>query len=291
MRLPLLLPVILLSGCAGYAIDYARPKASLIGPELARYGLDAVEAQCVGEQLGRALSVWQVRQLTDAARSGALTGSADRPLTLEDLRWFASHVEDDDVAPALALAVSYCGMNTIVAESAEAVAAPVEAGPADGASAQSTGKIENGPRDYQPSGALLAALEAYEKGDFPSAARLSISAAARGDSGAQQFLGGLYEFGRGVPADPASAARYYGLAAEQGWSEAMTNLGRSYAKGQGVRQDPVEALKWYLLASRRTTEDEALVIGNIAEVSAGMSYEQIMEASALAQAWEQSHPR
>jgi hypothetical protein len=36
--LTLLLPLFLLGGCAGYAIDYTKSRESLIGPELRRYG-------------------------------------------------------------------------------------------------------------------------------------------------------------------------------------------------------------------------------------------------------------
>ncbi len=59
----------LLAGCAGYAIDYTKPKTSILGPELTRYGLDAPQAQCVGDRLATSLSVWQLRQFQLSAAS------------------------------------------------------------------------------------------------------------------------------------------------------------------------------------------------------------------------------
>lgn len=304
MRLPLaLLPLVLLSGCAGYALDYAKPKTGLIAPELKRYGLNDEQARCVGDRLAGSLSVWQLRQLTDAAASGVREDGI--PLTMQDLVWVASQIRDSRVTLEAARAAGACQISSpavlptlapTVTETTPqgtppAAPAPVEADTSVPSPAAPGDKMENGPRDYRPTAGLIAALEAYEKGDFAAAARLSTGAAEQGDSGAQQFLGGLYAFGRGVPKDFDVAARYYRLAAEQGWSEAMNNLGKAYETGQGVPRDQVEALKWYLLASLRATEDEEMVQRNMRELIHGMTTEQIESAASLAYDWNQSHRR
>jgi hypothetical protein len=66
-----LLPLGLLAGCAGYAIDYAKPKTSIVTPVLTQYGLDARQAGCVSDKVTASLSVWQLRQLAIAIGSVA----------------------------------------------------------------------------------------------------------------------------------------------------------------------------------------------------------------------------
>jgi len=283
--LKLALPLLFLAGCAtGYVIDRLRPKTYLVGPQLVRYGLDPDQAQCAGASLSKALDVWQMRQLADAARAAR----GDAELTPRHLAWYASQVKDAKVAAALDRALADCGVSTAAQPQITIIEGDLP--PPDGVVAARTGPT-NGPADYAPSDDLWAALQAHEKGDFATAARLSQIAADAGDSGAQQFLGGLYAFGQGVAKSPVEAARYYARAAEQGWSEAMVNLGKAYETGEGVPTDPVEALKWYLLASARPTENPELVQGNIRNVSGGLSVTQIEQAAALARAWEQAHRR
>jgi hypothetical protein len=172
-------------------------------------------------------------------------------------------------------------MSVVCGRSPDGVAAAAEASP---------NSIQDGPKDYQPSDTLWAAFESYEKGDYPAAARSAAMAAEAGDSGAQQFLGGLYASGHGVPVDKAAAVKYYTLAAEQGWSEAMNNLGKAYETGQGIARNQVEALKWYLLASKRPTDDSEVIQRNIRNVSGAMSIDDISRASELAKKWELAHP-
>ena len=292
--LPLaLLPLILAAGCApkGYLFDHKESsKTALIVPELRRYGLDPEQSQCVGGKLGVDLSIWQLRQLL--AAGVAVRGPNPGPGTTGDLLRAASHVRDREVPVAVPRAVTDCGADMVVKASVEAPAgaapaAPAAPAPASGTAPASAAPIPSGPPDYQPSEDFVRATEAFERGDVAAAAQLTRSAADKGDSGAQQFLGGLYDFGAGVPKDPAAAARWYAMAAEQGWAEAMNNLGQAYERGVGVPRSEVEALKWYILASARDTEDVAMVRRNMANLTLRMSEEQIAEASGLARAWEE----
>jgi len=104
----------LLSGCAGYAIDYTKPKASIIGAELARYGFGAAQSQCLGERLSVGLSVWQLRQLQISASSV----TDPKRLTAGDFLWVAKSVKDARVGPEVQRAAEACKI------SAAAVAAP-----------------------------------------------------------------------------------------------------------------------------------------------------------------------
>ncbi len=109
------LAVSLLGGCSGYAIDYTKPKASLLGTELTRYGMNAAQSQCVGSRLSATLSVWQLRQLQ--LRAATLqSGFADPPrLTPPDLLWIAKNVKDPRVAAELGAAAEACGIATSMA--------------------------------------------------------------------------------------------------------------------------------------------------------------------------------
>lgn len=115
MRFALLaLPALaLFAGCAGYAIDYTKPRTSLIAPELARYGFDGGQAQCVADRLAASLSVWQLRQLQMRAAS-VTTGYTDPArLTPADLIYVSRHVEDPAIAPQLSRAAEGCGLGAV----------------------------------------------------------------------------------------------------------------------------------------------------------------------------------
>jgi hypothetical protein len=121
-----LLSLALLSGCAGYAIDYVKPKSEIIGAELTRYGLDAAQSACVLERIGGTLNPWQLRQLQRAA-SGVTRGYSDPDrLQMSDLLWVSRHVDDPKVALELGVAANACGLGAANVATAEipATAAP-----------------------------------------------------------------------------------------------------------------------------------------------------------------------
>ena len=70
------------------------------------------------------------------------------------------------------------------------------------------------------------------------------SRAERGDAKAQDRLGSIFYYGKGVPQDYNQAVRWFRQAAEQGDAKAQYNLARMYYKGQGVPQDYTEAARW-----------------------------------------------
>jgi hypothetical protein len=299
-RWPLLIPIAALGGCTtGYTFDYLREETSLVAPKIARYGLDPAQVQCVSERLASNLEVYQMRRLGDIAGLGVRPGAAPLPLNVRDLAYISTQLKDPEIPAETAKALAGCGL---ISDEADLASAP-ERGPegdeivdpdsiiagSPAGPVQSASDRINGPKDYQPHADLIRALEAYEAGQRTEAVRLARVAAQAGDSGAQQFLAGLYSAGAGVKADPLTAASYYAMAAEQGWSEAMNNLGQAYETGSGVPRDPVEALKWYLLASARPTEDAEKVKFNLENVVAAMTPEQIQQAATRAREWEKAH--
>lgn len=111
----------LLAGCAGYAIDYTKPKTSILEPELTRYGLDARQAQCVGDRLATSLSVWQLRQLQLSAASLTRGYSDPSRLVASDLLWVAKNVKDPKVGIEASGAAQACGLGAAAAVAAAAV--------------------------------------------------------------------------------------------------------------------------------------------------------------------------
>ena len=123
MRLLLLalLPTAILAGCAGNVADYVGPRSTIIHEQLARYGLDARAAQCVGERLGASLTPLQLRRFERIA-AVVREGYFDPPrLTLRDLRHVASTMSDPQIRLELESAAALCGIEA---------QAPVAAGPA-----------------------------------------------------------------------------------------------------------------------------------------------------------------
>ncbi len=123
-----LLPLCLLSACAGYAADYWKPKNSLIAPQLPRYGITAAQSSCVGERLTKNLSVWQLRQLADIARR--LVPKAGNPLGPRDLAYVAGLVQDPKVGPEVRATLDACGAAATTA--ARPAAATPQPGPNQG---------------------------------------------------------------------------------------------------------------------------------------------------------------
>ena len=133
----------------------------------------------------------------------------------------------------------------------------------------------------------LGGLYEYGHGvpqDFEEAVRWYRLAAEQGLAFAQVNLGLMYEGGRGVPLDLQEAAKWHRLAAEQGRPTAQFMLAVKYRYGSGVPQDFVQAHKWANLAAANTDnkEDQTAAMGLRDEVASQMTTEQIAEAQQLA---------
>jgi hypothetical protein len=79
-----------------------------IASELTKAGLDPVRARCVGQSLERDLSIVQLKQLRDAARSLHPNGAASGSLGEADLIRVSAQITDSGVAIAVARAVGAC---------------------------------------------------------------------------------------------------------------------------------------------------------------------------------------
>jgi TPR repeat protein len=100
-------------------------------------------------------------------------------------------------------------------------------------------------------GLFKEGLAAYQttSPDKAEAAKLFQRAADRGHSGAQYYLGMIYEKGAGVTKDVATALNWYRQAATNGYAEASVTLGNFYSDGLEGKQDYAEAFVWYGVAA------------------------------------------
>lgn len=100
------------------------------------------------------------------------------------------------------------------------------------------------------SAAALALGGIYEKGqgvvaDPTAAAQWYRGAAEGGSTEAAYKIAQILEEGRGVPPNPAEAAGYYQQAARRGYAPAMRAAARQFLNGEGVRKNEAEAVAWY----------------------------------------------
>jgi len=99
-----------LAGCAGQVRDYVGPRAQIVAPELLRFGVNPLQARCLGEHLDRALAPRQLRMFARAL--GSVRQSYADPLryTFPDVMWVANAMGDAAVPRALGAADAACGV-------------------------------------------------------------------------------------------------------------------------------------------------------------------------------------
>lgn len=97
---------------------------------------------------------------------------------------------------------------------------------------------------------MNAAMEAYNRGDYQTAADLFRPEAEKGNADAQYMLGAIYNDGGLGVRDYGTAARWYAKAADQGQADAQNSLGYLYDFGLGVPRDTSKAEGLYERAAR-----------------------------------------
>src|ERR1700691_5394845 len=96
-----------------------------------------------------------------------------------------------------------------------------------------------------------AGVDAFQKGDYMTAAKEWRPLAEQGVPIAQFNLGLLYLDGHGVPQSDAEAVNWFRRAAEQDYAPAQHNLGAMYGSGEGVKRDYIQAYKWMNLCAAK----------------------------------------
>lgn len=120
--LPALLMPLSLGACAtGYASDWFRDEANIIGPQLLRYGF-AEQRQCVAERLGGALSRQELRRLQE--RAALIRPNGEVALTPTNFRAIAGGGGDRRTAAALDAAITACNVADLPATTVASVETP-----------------------------------------------------------------------------------------------------------------------------------------------------------------------
>ena len=118
-------------------------------------------------------------------------------------------------------------------------------------------------------------LKAFKSHDYKTALVVFTPLAEQGDALAQNFMGMIYEFGKG---DDTAAAKWYKLGAEQGLAEAQSNLGIMYYSNVWSRRDSVSsdpanyklALKWFTLAAEQGYYEAQFYLGEMYDYGYGV---------------------
>jgi hypothetical protein len=108
--LPALLSFLLLAGCAGQLRDYVGPRSNITSPQFIRYGLNVLQARCMGERMAGSLTPLQLRKFARAAAAVRQGREDPARLTRRDLVWIANAIGDGAVPRALARADALCGV-------------------------------------------------------------------------------------------------------------------------------------------------------------------------------------
>ncbi|MFQ5533497.1 MAG: SPOR domain-containing protein [Sphingomonadales bacterium] len=107
---------------------------------------------------------------------------------------------------------------------------------------------------------MSKALGAYERGDYPAAAREWLSHAAQGNAEALFNLGQLYRQGLGVERDAGRAEKYYLRAARRGHVRAQSNLG-TMLFFKNPAPDYENALTWWRVAAKAREPQARYMLG------------------------------
>jgi hypothetical protein len=126
----LLLPLALLVGCRGQLRDYVGPRASIVRPQLIRYGFSLPEIACVGGRLGETLRPRQLRFLVRTASRIPQPYYDPTRFTPRDFAWAAGGLRDAAVDSAIREAFAACHVEASPRVAAVVPQVPPEGGPA-----------------------------------------------------------------------------------------------------------------------------------------------------------------
>lgn len=125
----LLFPLVLLGACRGQLRDYVGPRASIVRPQLIRYGFSLPEIACVGERLAQTLRPRQMRLLVRASSHIERPYYDPTRFTPRDFAWAAGGLRDAIVDSSIRTAFSVCHVDAAPRVAAN-TAPPAEGGPA-----------------------------------------------------------------------------------------------------------------------------------------------------------------
>ncbi|NQV55049.1 MAG: sel1 repeat family protein [Rhodospirillales bacterium] len=129
-------------------------------------------------------------------------------------------------------------------------------------------------------------MNAYNQGDFQTAADIWLRLAGNGHGKAQSGLALLYYTGSGVERDFARARTLFLKAAVQNVPQAQMFLSLMYRRGDGVQQSYLRSYMWCDIAVGSGDEAASYVRETIAEYLTGA---EVTEAQRLSSEWRDFH--
>jgi hypothetical protein len=127
----------------------------------------------------------------------------------------------------------------------------------------------------------------YYEENYPAALSELRPIAKQGDARAQNSIGLMYEYGRGVEKDEALAVSWYRKAAEQGDAAAQYALGFMYQSGLGVEKDEALAVSWYRKAAEQGNAAAQYALGFMYQSGLGVEKDEALAVSWWRKAAEQ----
>lgn len=114
-----------------------------------------------------------------------------------------------------------------------------------------------------PSQVEAMAVDYYNAGKTSQAFSMFRNLAKKGDTGAAYYLGEMYEFGDGVPADGDKAVKWLTVSAKAGNTSAARQLGLIYLDGIVQVQDFARARKWLQIAAHAGDQTALRSLGDM----------------------------
>jgi TPR repeat protein len=104
---------------------------------------------------------------------------------------------------------------------------------------------------------------AFDREDYPTAARLFAQAATSGEPRAEGMLGLMYVYGMGIQKDVKTGLQWLSKSIEHGNSGAANTVGEFYEDGKLVQQDWTTAQRYYLRAAEAGNSTAQKHLGDI----------------------------
>lgn len=133
------------------------------------------------------------------------------------------------------------------------------------------------------------AVDAYNKGDYATAATEFRPFAEQGQATAQYILGWIFQNGQGVAQDYAESARWYQRAADKGNADAQYALGSYYMSGVGVAQNDEQAVAWFRKAAEQGRAGAQYLLGYMTARGEGTTKDEAQAAQWYLKAAEQGY--
>jgi TPR repeat protein len=129
--------------------------------------------------------------------------------------------------------------------------------------------------------------DAYQRGDYETAAKEFLPLAENGDHRAMYALGSMYSAGHGVPQDYAEALKWFQRAAKYGRPDAEYKLGLMYFNGLGTEKDERKAINWFGKAAKKGLNTAQFRVGEMYAAGLGVQQNDVKAYAWLSVALEQ----